>query len=117
MPYRLVIVDDSPLYRLRLSQIFAASDKLQIVGLAGNGPEAISMIQARRPDVLLLDLDIPELDGFSVLRWTMQHAPMPVIVCSGQGGSEKLDFRLASLVVLRRPSGQVYDIGNLFMAL
>jgi len=90
MPYRLVIVDDSPLYRLRLSQIFAASDKLQIVGLAGNGREAISMIQARRPDVLLLDLDIPELDGFSVLRWTMQHAPIPVIVCSGQSGSESI---------------------------
>ncbi|MDX6710597.1 MAG: two-component system, chemotaxis family, protein-glutamate methylesterase/glutaminase [Blastocatellia bacterium] len=90
MPYRLVIVDDSPLYRLRLSQIFAASDKLQIVGLAGNGREAISMIQARRPDVLLLDLDIPELDGFSVLRWTMQHTPIPVIVCSGQSGSESI---------------------------
>jgi two-component system chemotaxis response regulator CheB len=83
MTYRLLIADDSPLYRLRLSQIFAASDRLQIVGLAGDGREAISLIKERRPDVLVLDLEMPELDGFSVLRWAMKHAPLPVVVCSG----------------------------------
>ncbi|MCA1557430.1 MAG: response regulator, partial [Acidobacteria bacterium] len=83
MAYRLLIADDSPLYRLRLSQIFAASDGLQIVGLASNGREAIALIKERRPDVLVLDLEMPELDGFSVLRWVMKNAQLPVVVCSG----------------------------------
>jgi two-component system, chemotaxis family, protein-glutamate methylesterase/glutaminase len=90
MTYRLLIADDSPLYRLRLSQIFAASDRLQIVGLAANGREAISLIRERRPEVLVLDLEMPELDGFSVLRWTMKNTELPVVVCSGLGERESV---------------------------
>jgi two-component system chemotaxis response regulator CheB len=90
MTYRLLIADDSPLYRLRLSQIFSESDRLQLVGLAGDGREAVRLIQERRPDVLVLDLEMPELDGFSVLRWMMKHAPLPVVVCSGMGESESV---------------------------
>jgi two-component system chemotaxis response regulator CheB len=90
MPYRLLIADDSPLYRLRLSQIFAASDRLQIVGLAVNGSEAVRLIKERRANVLVLDLEMPELDGFSVLRWTMKHQPLPVVVCSGRGTTESV---------------------------
>lgn len=90
MNYRLLIADDSPLYRLRLSQIFAESDRLQIVGLAGDGREAVRLIKERQPDVLVLDLEMPELDGYSVLRWAMHHAPLPVIVCSGMGESESV---------------------------
>jgi two-component system, chemotaxis family, protein-glutamate methylesterase/glutaminase len=90
MTYRLLIADDSPLYRLRLSQIFAASDRLQIVGLAANGREAIAMIRERRPDVMVLDLEMPELDGFSVLRWAMKNMELPVVVCSGLGERESV---------------------------
>lgn len=90
MMYRLLVTDDSPLYRLRLSQIFAASDSLQLVGLAGTGREAVRLIKERRPDVLVLDLDMPGLDGFTVLRWTMKHAPLPVVVCSVLGERESV---------------------------
>jgi two-component system, chemotaxis family, protein-glutamate methylesterase/glutaminase len=87
---RLLIADDSPLYRLRLSQIFAASDRLQIVGLAHHGREAIRLIKERRANVLVLDLEMPELDGFSVLRWAMKHQPLPIVVCSGLGERESV---------------------------
>jgi two-component system, chemotaxis family, protein-glutamate methylesterase/glutaminase len=90
MLYRLLIADDSPLYRLRLSQIFAASDRLRIVGLAVDGREAIRLLKERRANVMVLDLEMPELDGFSVLRWAMKHAPLPVVVCSGRGESESV---------------------------
>lgn len=88
--HRLLIADDSPLYRLRLSQIFAASDRLQIVGLAANGREAIALIKERRPDVLVLDLEMPELDGFSVLRWAVKNTELPVVVCSGLSERESV---------------------------
>jgi two-component system chemotaxis response regulator CheB len=90
MAYRLLIADDSPLYRLRLSQIFSVSDSLQIVGLAANGREAITLIKERRPDVMVLDLEMPELDGFSVLRWAMKNMELPVVVCSGLGERESV---------------------------
>lgn len=88
--HRLIIADDSPVYRLRLSQIFSASDSLQLVGLAGDGQEAVRLVQERRPDVLVLDLEMPVLDGFSVLRWAMKHAPLPVVVCSGRSEHESV---------------------------
>lgn len=90
MALRLLIADDSPLYRLRLSQIFAASDRFQIVGLAANGSEAVRLIAEREPDVLVLDLEMPELDGFSVLRWAMSNKPLPVVVCSEQSERESV---------------------------
>ena len=89
-PSRFLIVDDSPLFRLRLSQIFVASDRLHVVGLAGNGREALKLIAERKPNVILLDLEMPEMDGFSVLRWTMKHAPVPVVVCSGHSDRENV---------------------------
>jgi two-component system chemotaxis response regulator CheB len=63
---------------------------LQIVGLASNGREAIGLITERRADVLVLDLEMPELDGFSVLRWVMKNAPLPVVVCSGLAERESV---------------------------
>lgn len=87
---RLLIVDDSPLIRLRLSQILSASDRLQLVGLAGDGREAIRLIEERRPEVVVLDLEMPGLDGFGVLRWMRAHAPVPVVVCSGAAGRESV---------------------------
>jgi two-component system, chemotaxis family, protein-glutamate methylesterase/glutaminase len=90
MLYRLLIADDSPLYRLRLSQIFAASDRLQIVGLAVNGREAIRLLKERRAGVLVLDLEMPEMDGYSVLRWAMKHQPLPIVVCSGRAEGESV---------------------------
>ena len=90
MTFRLLVVDDSPLYRLRLSQILSVSDRLQLVGLAGDGREAIRLIKERHAQVVVLDLEMPELDGFSVLRWAMAHAPLPVVVCSGQSERESI---------------------------
>ncbi|MBA3242894.1 MAG: chemotaxis-specific protein-glutamate methyltransferase CheB [Acidobacteria bacterium] len=91
MPFRLLIVDDSPLYRLRLSQILSASDRLQLVGLAGDGREAIRLIGERKPEVVVLDLEMPGLDGLSVLRWVRAQAePVPVVVCSGLAERESV---------------------------
>ena len=90
MTFRLLVVDDSPVYRLRLSQILSASDRLQLVGLAGDGREAIRLIKERHAQVVVLDLEMPELDGFSVLRWAMAHAPLPIVVCSGQSERESV---------------------------
>ena len=80
--HRLLIVDDSPYYRMRFSKIFARSKHLSIAGLADDGDVAIKQIVELNPDVVLLDLLMPRMDGFGVLRWVMENRPLPVIVCS-----------------------------------
>jgi len=86
---RLLIVDDSPYYRLRFSKLFARS-ALTVVGLADDGDVAIKEIARLEPDVVTLDLLMPRLDGFSVLRWAMQNHPVPIVVCSSFADRDRI---------------------------
>jgi two-component system chemotaxis response regulator CheB len=88
--YRLLIVDDSPYYRMRFSKIFARSKELDVVGLAEDGDVAIQRILELKPDIVLLDLLMPRLDGFGVLRWAMQNNPVPIVVCSSFSDRERV---------------------------
>jgi two-component system chemotaxis response regulator CheB len=86
---RLLIVDDSPYYRLRFSKLFARSN-MTVVGLADDGDVAIKEITRLEPDVVTLDLLMPRMDGFSVLRWAMQNHPVPIVVCSSFGDRDRI---------------------------
>jgi two-component system chemotaxis response regulator CheB len=93
-PYRLVIVDDSPLYRLRFARLFGRSGEVVVAGVAADGEEGVQTIANVRPDVVLLDLTMPKMDGFAVLRWIMSRDPVPVVVCSSRGDREAVFLAL-----------------------
>src|SRR5215469_18770361 len=65
---RIVIADDHEILRESLTLLLATQKDLQIEGSAANGQQALEMVQQFRPDVLLLDLFMPDFDGFEVLR-------------------------------------------------
>src|SRR5918911_2379073 len=65
---RIAIADDHPVVREGLAAMLETQPDLEVVGEAGTGPEAIALVAERDPDVLLLDLEMPELDGVGVLR-------------------------------------------------
>ncbi|NNB86609.1 response regulator transcription factor [Corallococcus exiguus] len=64
---RTLVVDDEPLAREGLRLLLAADPEVRVVGEAGNGPEAVRLIREHRPDLVLLDVQMPELNGFEVL--------------------------------------------------
>jgi two-component system chemotaxis response regulator CheB len=88
--HRLLIVDDSPYYRMRFAKIFARSEALTVAGMADDGDVAIRQIIELKPDVVLLDLMMPRMDGFGVLRWAMAHQPLPIVVCSSFSDRERV---------------------------
>jgi two-component system chemotaxis response regulator CheB len=112
MSHRLLIVDDSPYYRLRFSKIFARSEQLEVVGLAEDGDIAIKQIIETGPQVMLLDLLMPRLDGFGVLRWVMANRPMPVVVCSSFGDRERVfkALELGAVDFLLKPTPRATKI-------
>jgi two-component system, LytTR family, response regulator len=65
---RALIVDDEPLARLRVRDLLAKETDVVIVGEAPDGPTAVSMVRELRPDLLFLDIQMPDLDGFGVLE-------------------------------------------------
>ncbi len=69
MKFRAVIVDDEAIARRRLRKLLAPhAAQVEIVGEAASGPEAVERIQALRPDLVFLDIQMPGMDGFEVLR-------------------------------------------------
>ncbi|MEW6208655.1 MAG: response regulator [Acidobacteriota bacterium] len=74
-----LIVDDESLARKRLARMLAAFDDVKIVGEAENGAEAVTRIEELRPALVLLDVQMPDLDGFAVLRM-LDSNRLPLIV-------------------------------------
>ena len=70
---RLLIADDHPVVRDGLRGIFEASDDFEVAGLAANGREAVDRAAVLQPDVILMDLRMPELDGVSAIRLLAQR--------------------------------------------
>ncbi|MBD2344528.1 response regulator [Anabaena subtropica] len=62
---KVLVVDDHELTRLTLQLAFSAQENIQVVGLASNGQEAIEMVRDCNPDVIVLDLQMPVMDGWS----------------------------------------------------
>ncbi len=65
---KIVIADDHPIVRQGLRQMIEADESLIIVGEAGDGETILQLIELHKPDVAVLDIDMPKLDGFAVVR-------------------------------------------------
>jgi two-component system response regulator AlgR len=79
-PLRVLIADDEPLATERLQLLLARSSGAQLVGTASDGESAINLTQALRPDLLLLDIAMPGLDGIGVARALAAQEPSPAVV-------------------------------------
>ncbi len=76
---RTLVVDDEPLARRNLRLLLAGDADIEVVGEAASGREGLEMIRDYSPDLVLLDIQMPELDGFGVLE-KIEAAEMPVVV-------------------------------------
>ena len=79
-PLRVLIADDEPLAAERLQLLLARADGAQLVGTASDGDSAISMNEALSPDLLLLDIAMPGVDGIGVARALAARSPSPAVV-------------------------------------
>jgi len=92
----VVIADDHPIVRKGLRSVIEEDRGLRVVGEAGNGNEALRAIEQHRPDVVVLDLDMPERDGFGVVReMRARSLPGAVIVLTMHGEADLLNEALS----------------------
>ena len=107
---RLLIVDDSPLMRRLLGGVFTAEGDFEIA-LARNGVEALEQLQAFRPDVVTLDVNMPEMDGLACLDRIMLEHPCPVVMVSSlteAGASVTLAaLELGAVDFITKPDGAI----------
>jgi len=79
-PIRLMLVDDHEVLRSGLIYIIDVIDSIEVVGQASNGIEAIELYEEIKPDVILMDLMMPEMDGIEATREIKTHHPNSVII-------------------------------------
>lgn len=72
---KILIVDDHPVVRDGLTAVLETQPDFEVVGEAGDGQEAVTQVERLRPDVVLLDLDMPVLDGLGALQQIMKQQP------------------------------------------
>lgn len=78
---RTIVVDDEPLARSRLRKLLSGRDDLELIAECRNGAEAVAAIRRQRPDLVFLDVQMPDMDGFEVLAHTdAQERPVVVFV-------------------------------------
>ena len=76
----ILIVDDHPVVRDGLSAILETQADFEVVGEAGDGVEAVAQFEKLQPDVVLLDLDMPVMDGLEALRLIMSRTPQAKVI-------------------------------------
>ena len=79
MPIRTLIIDDEPLAREGIRMLLAADANFDIIGECRNGKEAIAAINKQHPDLIFLDVQMPEVDGLGVLR-ALAPEQIPLVV-------------------------------------
>ena len=82
MSIRVLVVDDSGFFRRRVTEIINADGRMEVVGVASNGQEAIEKNESLRPDVITMDYEMPVMDGITAIRNIMQRRPVPVLMFS-----------------------------------
>jgi two-component system, chemotaxis family, protein-glutamate methylesterase/glutaminase len=107
MTIRVFVVDDSAVVRQSLQQLLDGQTEIALAGSAPNPILAAPLIRKLRPDVLLLDVEMPGMDGITFLRQLMHEAPMPIVICSqltAQGSAIALEALAAGAVaVVEKP--------------
>lgn len=86
---RVVIADDSPTVRVAIREILKDDPGIEIVGVASNGLEVVDLVLEVQPDVVTMDVAMPQLDGVEAIRRIMAKRPTPIVVVSGLPDAER----------------------------
>ena len=80
MTTRVLLADDSPLFREAIGELLSGRPSLALVGVAENGAEAVAMTEALRPDLVIMDVMMPVMDGLTAVETIMARCPTPIMV-------------------------------------
>jgi two-component system chemotaxis response regulator CheB len=106
MKTKVLIVDDSAYTRQTIKKIIEEDLSFEIIATASNGVDAMAKVLRLQPDIITLDFEMPEMDGFSFLRWLMKERPTPVIMVSSFDDSKTVfkALELGAVDFISKPS-------------
>ena len=108
----VLVVDDSAFMRKLVAEMVDGSGEFRVIGTARNGLEALKKIHALDPDLVTLDIEMPELDGIGALGYIMSETPRPVVMLSGAASESGRDpairaLELGAVDFVKKPGGPI----------
>jgi len=104
--FRVVVIDDSAFSRRTITKMLEGIKDIEVVGFATNGEEGIQKVVALKPDLVTIDLEMPKMNGFTLLRILTTRFSVPVIVISALSAADKVfkALELGALDFVAKPS-------------
>ena len=108
---RVLVVDDSAFMRIAVKRTLESHPKIEVVGQAKDGAEAVQKVKELRPDVVTMDFNMPRMNGVEAIRAIFADEPVPILMLSAhtqEGAQETLDALAAGAVdFIPKPDGEV----------
>jgi two-component system chemotaxis response regulator CheB len=107
---RVLVVDDSPVARSVLRSILESDPGIEVVGAARNGWEGVQMATQLAPDVITMDVRMPEMDGYEATQQIMAYHPRPILIVTASLAKQDVDFSFrmleaGALDIFEKPAG------------
>ena len=107
----VLVVDDSAFMRKLVSELIDGSGDFRVIGTARHGLDALQRVQTLQPDIVTLDIEMPELDGLGALERIMRESPRPVVMLTAASGAgDEMALRAlerGAVEFVRKPSGPI----------
>ena len=117
-PLRVIVADDHDLTRRALARVLAADALIDVVGEAADGEEAVRLVGSLSPDVVLMDIRMPGVDGLEALRRIRAAGDTPVVLCSSYHDRQYSEAaeQLGAAAFLAKSSDEATIVGAVIRA-
>lgn len=107
---RMVVVDDSPVFIELIKFLFSEDPEIQVIGTAKDGAEAVRVVAEKKPDLVLMDINMPKMNGFEATRQIMETTPVPIIITTATLDPREVAvsfeaMQAGALACLQKPTG------------
>jgi two-component system LytT family response regulator len=105
-PYSAVIVDDEPAGREAVAALLAGEPRIEVVAEATNGRDAVDIVRAAKPDLVFLDIQMPDRDGFGVIDALGDDVPRGIVFVTAHDEHALRAFEVHALDYVLKPFGR-----------
>jgi two-component system chemotaxis response regulator CheB len=116
MPINVLVVDDSLVFRTKMNLSLSKDPELNIIGTSADVQDALKKIKELKPDVVTLDIEMPNANGFDLLKAVMPTTPLPIVVVSALPVNALDALSLGAVDFVKKPEANIPNSADVFIA-